>query len=61
MEENVQYKSFSISSGLLHGYIEIIFHVILKDTVKINFEISNGNSYFLLYILKVGVKMFPKH
>jgi len=25
MEENVQYKSFSVSSGLLYGYIEITF------------------------------------
>jgi len=34
MEENVQYKSFSISNGL-YGYID--FHVTLKDIVKINF------------------------
>jgi len=25
MEENVQYKSFSISSDLLYGYIEMTF------------------------------------
>jgi len=25
MEENVLYKSFNISSGLLHGYIEMTF------------------------------------
>lgn len=42
MEVNVKYERFKKSNSLLCDYIDVIF-MALKNPVKINFKILNGN------------------